>query len=591
MEVVHSIPIMAANQFLKIPLLLVLAGSVFAAEFVPPAEGPVAFRRDRVPLDAETMLSLASQMTTLARAMDADTPRHRQAAARMLALAMARDPTSSEARGLVSEYEAGNHQPVKAGINKSHPLIWQYIDWLESKEAGADGRALAACLSDVMAISDSNHPRAQALRSAGEKGAWHDWVAELAAFKKNPVAPVDPEKTPPVDNTKPTILLTKASVITPLWNAPTKTPNGSWSLAAASLEMNATEMKAGSEDGMPFTLFIGNAGDGGSLLASLVPPITNLLTATHGPLPKNCRINIGGDSLEASLLSRKRHSLSAAAAVLASSALTGREPQATIIGAVDEKGTLKLPVGFWDQLQSLHTGRGSRLVIPAAGADYLASMLALERPDFFLDYEVLLARDFKDLLDLTAKTPLEPLAKVSQQFAEIRSKAGSMPTNQYVANSFVRRRLADITAAAPYHASAKMLAIQGSGNRPSYVRRDVLAAELRRAVEPVEWILLQTALDFDAAQLELVGQTFENLRTKVDRLARYAEKGDRDLVDHTLEMVNAIRTLDRGIRARPDVYTGISPAVGAFAALTKAYTTNSQELATESGEPLPVPPN
>ena len=56
-------------------------------------------------------------------------------------------------------------------------------------------------------------------------------------------------------------------------------------------------------------------------------------------------------------------------------------------------------------------------------------------------------------------------------------------------------------------------------------------------------------------------------------------------------MVNAIRTLDRGLRARPDVYAGISPAVGAFAALTKAYTANSQELATESGEPEPVLPH
>ena len=581
---------MSAFQFLKIPLLLALAGSVFAAEFVPPAEGPVAFRRDRVPLDAETMLSLASQMTTLARGMDAETPRHRQAAARMLALAMALDPTSSDARALVAEYEAGHHQPMTAGIDKSHPLIWQYIDWLESKEAGADGHALAACLNDVMAISDSTHPRAQALRSSGEKGAWHDWVADLAAFKEATVAHVDPEKTPPVDNTKSAILLAKASLITPLWNPPTKTTNGSWALGAASLEMNATELKAPPGGGRPFTLLIGNAGENGPL-ASLVPPITRLLTTTHGPLPKNCRINIGGDSLEASLLSKKRHSLSAAAAVLASSALTGREPQATIIGAVDEKGAFKLPVGFWDQLQSLHNGRGSRLVLPAAAADYLSSMLALERPEFFLDYEVLLARDFKDLLDLTAMTPPDPLAKVSQQFAEIRSKTGSMPINQYVANTFVRRRLAEISAAAPYHASAKMLAIQGSGNRPTYIRRDVLAAELRRAVEPVEWIMKQTALSFDASHLELVGQTFEDVRAKVDHLARYADKSDRELIDHTQEMVNAIRTLDRGLRARPDVYAGISPAVGAFAALTKAYTANSQELATESGEPEPVLPH
>ena len=40
----------------------------------------------------------------------------------------------------------------------------------------------------------------------------------------------------------------------------------------------------------------------------------------------------------------------------------------------------------------------------------------------------------------------------------------------------------------PFHVSAKMLLIQASGNRPLLVARPVLAAEIRRALEPMAWL-------------------------------------------------------------------------------------------------------
>ena len=79
---------------------------------------------------------------------------------------------------------------------------------------------------------------------------------------------------------------------------------------------------------------------------------------------------------------------------------------------------------FWYQLQALGKGKGQRLVLPAEAAAYLPSILAMEKPEFFFDYEVLLASDFKQLLDLTAKKPKEPLASATAKFREIRERAG-----------------------------------------------------------------------------------------------------------------------------------------------------------------------
>ena len=56
-----------------------------AGNFAVPAEGPVAFRRDRLPLDAGTMAELSRQLVTLAEGLSAETAVNRRAAAQVLA--------------------------------------------------------------------------------------------------------------------------------------------------------------------------------------------------------------------------------------------------------------------------------------------------------------------------------------------------------------------------------------------------------------------------------------------------------------------------------------------------------------------------
>ena len=66
---------MSAMPFLSRALLMLCAASLpLAAEFVPPAEGPVPFRRDKLPVDVDTMVALSRQLTIFTGARVADDP-------------------------------------------------------------------------------------------------------------------------------------------------------------------------------------------------------------------------------------------------------------------------------------------------------------------------------------------------------------------------------------------------------------------------------------------------------------------------------------------------------------------------------------
>lgn len=567
-------------------LLLVAGASLMAGPFMPPAEGPVAFRRDRVPLDAETMAGISRQLVTLAQGLEPHTAENRRAAAQMLALSMALDPGNAEARELLADFRNDSHRPTADAepLEVARSRIWGFLGWLETPEAGAQGQALAACLTDVIVISDPQHPRVAALRAAGERGAWKGWIPGLAAYETLPEVVTPAALAVEAAPAKSGILLADARVSTPLWKRSARTDPLKWILAPAPLEMSAKMVPAGDGKLKPFSLVIGSQEISNIVLAPLIPPLLKLLENQHGSLPAGGRVAIFSPALGESLLSRKMHLISAATAVLASSAITGREPEATILGLIDESGAFKLPPGFWDQLQSLGAGNGGRLVLPAAAAEYLAAMLALERPQVFFDYEIVLATNFKELLELTAKTPDGSAAKVSAQFREIREKAGAQPLGQYVANPFIRRRLAEIVQDAPYHASAKMLALQGAGNRPVVVSRAVLAAELRRAIKPLDWLVKLPVGSFEGKQIDQLATTSETCHDQIERLFRYAEKNDREWVKRVQDMMTTIRVLDRTAKGRGESYEVKYAVSLAHTAFLRAYAEVAGPLAREAGD-------
>ena len=569
-----------------------------AGEFAPPAEGPVAFRRDQLPLDEEAMAGLSKQLESLARRWLPTTARDRRGAAQMLALALALDPANASARDLIAEYQKGRHLPAAdAGrLDPPRSRILAWLAWLESPEAGTHGHALAACLQDILVTIDRQHP------TTAETGAWAAWIPNVAAYETRTVVKtgeVKPQAPAVEAGTQKEVPLSTAEVQTLLWRNVGGDEAARWILAVAPLQMTATQMREEpTEPPRPFSLVIGSA-QNGSLFAPTCAMLLKLLQTQHPSLPPGYRVAINSSDLEQSLRSRQRQTLSAAAAVLASSAITGREPSAIILGQIDETGAFKLPSDFWDQLQALGKGTGQRLVLPAEAAACLPAMLAMEKPGFFLEYEVLLAGNFKQLLDLTAKQPDAALVTASAKFRAVRERVGTQDLRQYLTNHFVRQRLADIQLEAPCHQSAKMLLLQALGNRPIWVPRAVLAAELRRAIEPMTWIVrssdsapsdpgvpLRSSLDSEwtSAEIAKLAPTIERCRSRVDELDHHADKDERDLIDQTHKVISGLRALERATRLRGESYVIQKAIRSASGDLASLHAELMVQLGREGGE-------
>jgi hypothetical protein len=556
------------------------AGSLTGAPFAVPNEGPVAFRRDLLPLDVDTMMRVADELTLLAQAQPQDSPESRRKAAQALALALALNPAGREARDLLVTFSAGqlSTPPDRRRIEQIRRSLRKTSEWLESSGAGTDGRALGECLADVVLSEDSGQDLAR----------WAGWIPEVTAyFDEKPADKQDlakespmPQKTPPVKPMVP-IALESASILTPLWTFdPANKQSGFQSVAV----LMKASVRADASDQGPLPFSIEHTPDSNTV-SRLSRTLGEILAKRFKSLPTDCVVTFElGQEQRPYLPERNRSAISGAAAVLLAAAVTGQEPTGTVIGEIDEEGLFKAGPDFWDQLRSISKGSGGRLVIPANAAEFLPSVLAMEDPEFFLKYDVLLTSNLSELLELTAKNPSDALAGALGKFQDIRAKSTSPSAAQYVANRFVRQRLAELGGEAAYFASPRFLAIQGAGERPTQIPKRVLAYELRRCIQPVRWVVGVTPDEMNLGNLD---KSTEVCRAELEQLDRYVESKDREFFLRVRDMTNTLRAFSRASRMstnRDDAYETIEAA---RAAMRKSVLGIVAELAKATGEPGP----
>ncbi|WAC20132.1 hypothetical protein OVA24_01910 [Luteolibacter sp. SL250] len=564
-----------------------------AGHFEVPKEGPVAFRRDRLPIEVDLMTNLSSDLVALSHAQRRENAADRRIVAQMLALALALNPASAEARTALAAAAKGapGGKAGKRELQRSREEIWGVLKWLGSPEAGPDGQALAACLGDVISMADPSHPDAASLLEKGEKGAWTPWVADLKAFDR--VQPADKEvvvdsmpmpeggnpqaKETPLPQT--TLQLESATIFTPLWELDKDT--GDEQLKLTSVAMKASILPSPPPEApvvKPMTFTIDFTLEN-TQVNRMNRALHAVLVKRHGALPAGSQVTLNLGEENSYLPVRNRDALSGAAAVLLDAALSGKAPAGIVIGRLDADGSFKSPPDVWDRLRALSGGPGGRLVIPADAAELLPWILALENPEFFLRYDVLLASNHQELVERSAAATASPLTEILARFQEVRSKGATLPIGQYVTNRFVRQRLAELSAEAPYFASPKLLAIQGAGERPTRISRKILAFELRSAMQPLAWLRGKAAADIDLAKLD---KNYDSARAQVDSLEKYSE--DRDLLASVREMTTTLRTFSRAQRLSLSREREAAAAAEAFVEMRESLNATLDELNAVIGE-------
>ena len=583
-----------------------MIAAVDAATFVPPTGKIAPFRRDQLPISDRAIDNLSNQITTITSASPYETAEHRRAVVKALALALALNPKNESAKNILDRLIEGEKPSFadKGKMDYDKRQAWNSLEWLSSPEAGQDGNVLAAMLGETLANIFPTDSLASSYLAKPENPGWNGWVAELANFKKEPTKKEDPKVddkkeeiavTPPkvlpkYDPTKGVVMdMAKLSTVLRIYDK----DKSLWLHKVVPLQMRGTNHPT-NEDGEEqhgFRVQVSaSSNDYRQMEEELSSPLKNRLTKHLVRLPERAEINVSIDSENSAYpFSRNRGAISGPAFVLANAALTGIAPDGIVIGEIDRSsGNLKLPAYFWRALMVLAEGSGGRLIIPASAEPMLINLLALEKPEFFLKYEVLIASSLEEFVTLASMESSPQHEEVYNKFKLIKEKSAGSALGAYLTNKFVRERLQEIVAQAPYHLSAKTLLIYSSVSRPRYLTREALAAEIWRKIDVItELEKIGDYYDINSNQLARMNDLSEQMRDDIKDLDRYTESRNDDLLKEAKSVIASVRGFGREFEGSKEMWEKVDKIQAAHGDMKRGNRAFVQKLAEITGDPLP----
>jgi hypothetical protein len=588
--------------------LFALTSASSADLFLPPSGKISPFRRDRLPINERWIHGLSNDLTTMISGSPYETAEDRRAVAKALALALALDPKNETTGERLAKLIEGEKPATadKDKLEREKKNIWNSLNWLSAPEAGRDGNLLANLMGETLAAIYPDDLQAKAYLGKPENTAWKDWVAELASFKKAPVIEPPPEikkekneekalaeNKPKIEerkfDPKAGVILDSARImsVVNLYDR----EKGLWLPKVVPVSMQATSKPKNDdgEDQYGFRLEIsGDPDDFWQIQEEVSNPLRDRLSDFLGQAPERAEIKVQLDGEASYTLQKNRGAISGPAFVLAHAALMGSAVDGTVIGEIDKSGKLKLPDYFWRSLMELTEGAGGRLIIPASAEPMFINLLALEKSDFFLKYEVLMATSLSEYVMLSRKEVSGQQDEIRQKFQIIQEKATDNALGAYLTNKFVRERLQEIVDQAPYHLSAKVLNIYGSVSRPRYLTREALAAEIWRKVDAITEIgKIENIHEINSNQLERLDELYKKMRNDLKDLERYTDSRNTDLLREAKDLVASVRGLGREFEGKDERWEKYDEIESARGKMMRANRELLEKFVELTGDPRP----
>lgn len=587
--------------------LFALTATSSADSFQPPTGKISPFRRDRLPINDQSIIGLSKYLTTIIGGSPYQTAKDRRAVAKALALALALDPKNESAEDRLSKLIEGEKPDIgdKDKLEREKGNLWGSLYWLASPEAGQDGNLLASLMGETLSAIYPSDSEASSYLGKPEHAAWNGWVAELTSFKKSPVIEQKPaikkevEEEQELATNKPEeerkydpkagVILNHGKITTVI-NIYDK-DKAMWLPKVVSVSMKATSTLKNDVGKDQYGFHLEIFGDSENFLQiqeEVSTPLKDRLFDYRGQLPEHAEIKISLDGEPSYPFRKNRGAISGPAFVLANAALTGATLDGTVIGEIDKSGNLKLPDYFWRALMELADGAGGRLIIPASAEPMLVNILALEKPEFFFKYEVLVASSLEEYVTLASRDVSDQHEEIYNKFNIIKEKADGSVMGAYLTNKFVRERLQEIVDQAPYHLSAKVLNIYGSTSRPRYLTREALGAEIWRKVDVISEIVKIEDFDgINSNQLGKLDELYKKMRDDLKELERYTGSRNTDLLKEGKDLVASVRGFAREFEGKEEMWEKYDKIRAARGSMMLRNTELLEKLTELTGDPPP----
>ncbi len=590
--------------------LLLLTTAANANTFLPPTGKLSPFRRDRLPINDQAIGSLSSRLLTVASASPYETPEHRRAVAKALALALALNPKNAEAENKLNKLIEGEKPDSmdQEKIDREKKNIWNSLEWLASSEAGQDGNILAALVGETVASIFPSDPQASTFNNKPEHAAWNGWVEELASFKKAPVIEQQPKveekkeeekEKPELADTKPIekpkydpkvgLVLNEAKISTVLQMYDDKKSLWVHKVVPIELRSNNHPKDDDGNDQYGFRVKVSASSDDyWQMQEEISNPVRDQLSKFLGQLPERGQVSIRMDEDKSYPFRKNRSAITGPAFVLANAALTGAAVDGIVVGEIDQSGKLKLPAFFWRSLMELAESSGGRLIVPASAEPMFINLLALEKPEFFFKYEVLSASSLDEFATLASKEPSAKHEEIFSKFKIIKDTSAGKVMGTYLNNKIVRERLQEIVTQAPYHLSAKVLLTYGSVSRPRYLTREASAAEIWRKVDVIsELAKYDDFYGISSSQLSKLNELYEQMRDDLRELERYTDSRNTDILKEAKDVVASVRGFGREFEGRAEMWEKHDKIRAAHDTMKDENSKLLEKLSELTGDPPP----
>ncbi|GAA5496445.1 hypothetical protein Rhal01_02629 [Rubritalea halochordaticola] len=552
-----------------IPLCLGLSAMpLLAVTYHEPSDDIVMIRTDRLPIDTDTMKWLSHQLVIIAERESPGTAVDMRTNAQLIALAQILDNENREAKRFNDLLKRGQSYDTTSTdqVTKATSRVWSLVNFLSNKEAGNEANLLADCIKDTMLVIDPKHPSLSEFRASAKR--WEGKVAQLDKFKgrgrqiaDNPRVtdePIDPpviaendDEDMPEKQKEETLTNNKASkwhaltgnIISPVQEYARIDNKDRYRDEITSISVEILPGKADKDNKLQFECYPRPQHDG-----KLEYEIKKKLGNEWKDLP-NAKIKL---KLKNSLSNRDQKYLVSNLLVFLDSSLADNKysSKTLTLTNVDDNGDFSRGYSFWHTMRLVAaTEEGRRILVPQHAEDDLRQLIALEKPEFFVKNEIIVVNSLKEARSYSGKLTDPKIKEACELYAEFQDVAESRSIGALTANKHVRERLEKILALMPNHISAKMLLLQGSGQRPIKLESKFLAYELDDITSDIVPIIREAA-KFGAKYTDYSNKTdvvASKMEKELEVIKNYVDSADDAMYETAEDLVSNLKILSRAV--------------------------------------------